>query len=258
MTSDPCVEELAELLRSAQGRAVVFTGAGMSTDSGIPDFRSPHGVWQKYRPVLYEQFVNDAASRDEYWRQKSEAHEAIATAVPHVGYHALARWERHGVIAGIITQNIDRLHLAAGNQQVLELHGNAMEVVCLECEFRDDVGPWLNVYRAARRAPRCPRCQGPLKHATVSFGQRLPATLLQQAWQWAKRARLFVVVGSSLQVSPAAELPRVAREAGAWLVIINREPTSLDDQARAVCHRNAVDVLSAVDAKLGTLGPSGD
>jgi len=214
--------------------AVAFTGAGISTDSGIPDFRSPGGVWAKNDPVYFDDFVSSAESRYEYWRQKAEAHQGFADAAPNVTHRTLASWEQHGLLRGVVTQNIDGLHQAAGNQNVLELHGTAREIACLDCEWREPADPWVRRFIDEDRVPDCPSCQGRLKHATVSFGQALPADVLYQASQWAAESDLFFAIGSSLVVEPAASLPRIARDRGAKLVILNRDPTPLDSIASLI------------------------
>lgn len=208
--------------------AVAFTGAGISTESGIPDFRSPGGVWSKYRTVYFDEFCSSAEARHEYWRQKSEAHREFAVAEPNITHRTLAAWEGSGRLHGVITQNIDGLHQQAGSQRVQQLHGTAREVACLDCDWRDAVDRWVDLFLEFDRVPDCPECDGRLKHATVSFGQSLPSDVLETAVQWAGEADLFLALGSSLVVEPAASLPRLAAEGGARLVIINRDETPLD------------------------------
>lgn len=238
---------LSAWLRKAAPMTVAFTGAGISTESGIPDFRSPSGVWAQFQPVLFEDFLASQQARYEYWRQKSEAHGVMARAHPSVGHEVLYRWESRGMLRGVITQNIDRLHQRAGSTKVLELHGNAMQVACLDCVWSGPAEPLVESFRANRRVPPCPQCGGRLKHATISFGQSLPADVLQTASKWVKRAELIVVIGSSLVVSPAADLPVLGKRAGARLVIINREPTPLDPMADVVIHGESGVILSSID-----------
>ncbi|MCA9062755.1 MAG: Sir2 family NAD-dependent protein deacetylase [Planctomycetaceae bacterium] len=215
---------------------VAFTGAGISTESGIPDFRSPGGVWSRYRTVYFQEFCDDADARYEYWRQKAEAHQDFASATPNITHTTLANLEQQGSLRGVITQNIDGLHQAAGSRQVQELHGTARQVSCLDCGWIDNADPWVARFLADDRVPDCPECGGRLKHATVSFGQSMPAEVMQTSASWSRQAKLFLAMGSSLVVEPAASLPRLAVQSGAKLVIINRDPTPLDYMAHLIVH----------------------
>lgn len=214
--------------------AVAFTGAGISTESGIPDFRSPGGVWSKNRTVYFDEFLSSADGRHEYWRQKAEAHRDFADASPNITHCCLADWEAAGELRGVITQNIDGLHQDAGSQSVLELHGTARWIACLDCDWREPADRLVAAFQQTNTVPDCPTCGGLLKHATVSFGQSLPGDVLRTAAQWASTCELFFALGSSLVVEPAASLPRMARESGAKLVIINRDQTPLDAIANLV------------------------
>lgn len=230
--------------------AVVFTGAGISTESGIPDFRSPGGIWSQSNPVYYNDFLDSAEARHEYWRQKAIAHADFSNAHPNNGHEVLARWETSGRIVGLITQNIDGLHQDAGSRHVLELHGTAREIECLDCSLRFEPEPLIKHFREQDEVPPCTACGGRLKHATISFGQALPREVLHQATQLAEKSDLFLAVGSSLVVEPAASLPRIAVDNGARLVIINRDSTSLDRIADASLHESIGETLSAVDSLL--------
>ena len=230
--------------------AVAFTGAGISTESGIPDFRSPGGVWAKYQPVYFDDFLASAAARHEYWRQKCEAHDPFAAAEPNTGHRVLWAWEQAGRLAGVITQNIDGLHQLAGSRAVLELHGTARQVACLDCEARFAVEPLVRYFVQANQVPPCPRCTGRLKHATVSFGQALPEDVLTRAGELARHCELFLAIGSSLVVHPAAGLPALAKQNGARLVIINRDETPLDDMADAVVRTPIGETLAEIDRAL--------
>jgi NAD-dependent deacetylase len=230
--------------------AIVLTGAGISTESGIPDFRSPGGVWSKYRTVYYDQFLERADARHEYWRQKCEMHREFADAQPNVGHQVLARWEAAGRIRGVITQNIDGLHQLGGSQRVLELHGTAREAACIDCRARYEINPLVERFLAQNRVPDCPSCGGPLKHATISFGQMLPADVLLEANRWGRECDLFLAIGSSLVVTPAADLPRSAKHRGARLVIINRDPTPLNSAADAALTTPIGETLATIDAEL--------
>jgi NAD-dependent deacetylase len=238
--------------------AVIFTGAGISTESGIPDFRSPGGVWSKYRTVYFDEFMRDAAARHEYWRQKSEGHADFANALPNAGHLVAARWEQAGFVRGVVTQNIDGLHQRAGSQQVLELHGTAREIACMDCGARYDADEMVGEFLETDVVPRCRNCPGGrLKHATVSFGQSLPAEVLEEATRWCRQSSLIFALGSSLVVHPAADLPRLTKQAGGRLVIINRDPTPLDAIADAVINAPIGETLRAIDAarKPGVAAP---
>ena len=232
------VDDAARLIADwldESGSTVAFTGAGISTESGIPDFRSPGGVWAVNQPVYFDDFMSSEDARYEYWRQKSIVHQDFSTAQPNITHRSLARWESLGNLRGVITQNIDGLHQDAGSVNVLELHGTAREIACMDCDWREPAGPWVAMFLENDRVPECPACgTGRLKHATVSFGQMLPTDVIQTAANWATHCDLFFALGSSLVVEPAASLPRLAKENGARLVIVNREPTSLDVRADLV------------------------
>lgn len=250
-TSDD--EALAQWIRESRA-TVVFTGAGMSTESGIPDFRSPGGIWSRSQPVLFEEFLRSADARREYWRQKSTAHADFASARPNIGHEVLAKWEADGRIRGIITQNIDGLHQDAGSHAVLELHGTARWIACLDCGDRYDPGPLVEHFLATEKVPPCPHCGGLLKHATVSFGQSLPEEVLAEALRWTRQCDLFLAMGSSLVVEPAASLPRLAADCGARLIIVNRDATDQDRSAALVFHASIGATLAAVDQVLRASG----
>lgn len=212
---------------------VVFSGAGMSTESGISDYRSKGGLWNRYTPVTIQEFLSDDRKRAEYWQQKLELYESFETARPNAGHLAIARLEKIGKLNTVITQNIDGLHQLAGNDadKVIEIHGSNRETVCLSCH---DIRPWQEVYRRVRGgdfSPLCEHCQGLLKPNTISFGQTLDPFTLNRAVQLSCECDLMLVVGSTLIVEPAASLPRMAKRSGAVLVIINLSETPLDDIA---------------------------
>ncbi len=214
-------------------RIVAFTGAGMSTESGVPDFRTPGSPWMANKPIPFEAFVSNAAARREAWRRKFTMDDLYRGAEPSDGHRALVTLHRAGRLAGLITQNIDGLHQAAGlpPDEVIEIHGNGTYAACLECRHRHELGPIRAHFEAHGHAPACTACGGLVKSATISFGQRMPAEAMARAVALAKACDLFLVAGSSLVVYPAAELPVLARQSGARLVIINREPTPLDPLA---------------------------
>jgi NAD-dependent deacetylase len=248
MSDDATIREVAKWLLAARS-AVAFTGAGISTESGIPDFRSPGGVWSKYRQIYFDEFLESAGARHEYWRQKCEAHREFAAAGPNAGHRVLAEWGGAGRIRGVITQNIDELHQQAGSRNVLELHGTARRAACLDCSARFEIEPLVEEFLANGCVPDCPKCGGRLKHATVSFGQSLRADVLMEAARWSREADLFLAIGSSLVVTPAADLPRAAKQRGARLVIINRDATPLDVLADATFRDSIGEVLSAIAAE---------
>ena len=230
--------------------AVALTGAGISTESGIPDFRSPGGVWSKYRTVYFDEFLASEDARTEYWKQKCEMHPEFASAEPNAGHRVLASWEEEGRLRGVVTQNIDGLHQMAGSRRVLELHGTARQAACLDCAAEFDIDPLVELFLSTGRAPECPECGGRLKHATVSFGQQLPSDVLQQAVEWCEKAEIVLAIGSSLVVTPAANLPAIAHQAGARLVIINQTTTPLDDVADIVIHESIGRTLTALQQHL--------
>jgi len=247
MTDRRDCKQVAAWLGEA-GSAVAFTGAGISTESGIPDFRSPGGVWSKYQPVRYQEFLASAEARHEYWRQKCEAHGDFAAAGPNPGHRVLARWEAAGRLGGVITQNIDGLHQDAGSRNVLELHGTNRAIACLDCHRRLEPEPLVDEFLRTDAVPDCPSCGGRLKHATISFGQALPPDVLEEAIRWSHACELFLAIGSSLVVEPAASLPRLAKQSGARLVIVNRDPTGRDDVADLVLRRPIGKTLGEIDA----------
>ncbi len=229
------VSAARELLLGSR-RIAGFTGAGISTESGVPDFRSPDGVWARNRTVTFQEFVGSEAGREEYWRQKVASWPSMRDARPNAGHRALAELHRQGRLLALITQNIDGLHQRSGipAKSVLELHGTTTEAACLDCGDRIPMDEAALRVEDGERAPHCVRCGGLLKPATVSFGQQLPFEVLGRAQEAAEACDLLLAVGSSLVVEPAASIPRVAKASGARLVIVNREPTPLDGIADAV------------------------
>ena len=249
METKNSIRQIATWLAEAQS-AVAFTGAGISTESGIPDFRSPGGVWATSTPVYFDDFLASAEARHEYWRQKSISHADFAAATPNVGHVTLAKWEEDGRLRGVITQNIDGLHEEAGSAKILELHGTARRIACLDCEAIFDPDPLVESFLANDEVPPCEKCGGRLKHATVSFGQQLPGEVLSEAVRWCQEADLIFAMGSSLVVTPAADLPQITKQYGGRLVIINRDGTPLDSMADAVIHEPIGETLQAIDDQL--------
>jgi NAD-dependent deacetylase len=238
MPLDPDIAELAELIAEAR-RAVVFTGAGISTESGIPDFRSPGGIWTRMAPIDFGDFLASEEARRETWRRRFAMEQTFRAAEPNRGHRAVAALVRRGVAAGVITQNIDGLHQASGiaEDRVVELHGNTTYAHCLDCGQRYELAPLRIAFEGGGDAPVCAECGGFVKTATISFGQAMPAEAMRRAQALTLAADLFIVVGSSLVVYPAAAFPEFAKRNGAALVIVNREPTGLDGIADLVLHR---------------------
>jgi NAD-dependent deacetylase len=229
------VDELMRMIAEA-GNIAAFTGAGISTESGIPDFRSPDGIWTKYKPIEFGDFIGSAQARREAWRRKFATHETLEKATPNAGHRALARLVEQGRMSSVITQNIDGLHQASGvpDAKVIELHGNTTYAACLDCRCRYELDWVRAIFEDGERLPQCTACGGHIKTATISFGQSMPEAEMARAHEATLAADLFVVLGSSLVVYPAAGFPVLAKRNGARLVIVNREPTEQDDLADLV------------------------
>jgi NAD-dependent deacetylase len=256
------IEEVARRWRGAK-TAVVFTGAGMSTESGLPDFRSAQGLWRQ-RPESLATLAALEQQPDEFYFFYQWRIARLWAAKPNAGHEVLARLQQAGLLQAVITQNVDGLHQRAGAREVLELHGSLRTVSCLSCRASYDSRQllpaaidWEAAYRAGRyRAGdecRCPRCRGWLRPDVVLFGEALPPDQWQQAVHWSRRADLFVVVGSALAVGPANLCPQYAADSGASLLIVNAEPTPLDDVATWVLRRRAGEVLGEIGERLGRL-----
>jgi NAD-dependent protein deacetylase/lipoamidase len=236
--SDGAMARLQEMVHEA--RVIVpFTGAGLSTESGIPDFRSPGGLWTRYRPIPLDEFLASQDARNESWRRRFAMEEQFGGAKPGRGHRALASLYRCGKAPAVITQNIDNLHQASGiaPEHVIELHGNTTFALCLDCQARYELS-WVRRRMDAANgcAPDCPTCGGFIKTATVSFGQAMPDAAMRRAQELTQNCDLFLAIGSSLVVWPAAGFPLMAKRNGARLVIVNREPTEFDEIADLVVH----------------------
>jgi len=240
------VKQLRALLTSSQ-RMVFFTGAGISTESGIPDFRSPGGVWTKMQPIYFQDFVASESVRKEAWRRRFANTDGWNNARPNRGHLAVAQLIARGVASAVITQNVDNLHQAAGvpEEKVIEIHGNSTYARCLQCRARFELKELEMEFSASGTVGPCKRCGGLIKSATISFGQSMPAEEMRRALNEARLCDLFIVLGSSLTVFPAADLPVQAKYQGARLVIINRDPTDLDEQADLVINAGIGDTLTA-------------
>lgn len=247
IADDPGPERLRELLLGAR-RTVVFTGAGISTESGIPDFRSPGGMWSRRQPVDFREFVASESARREAWSQRIESHRSMARAEPNHGHRAVASLVHRGLVTTVITQNIDGLHQKSGvpDDRVVELHGNSTYAKCIECGAPYPLEPILDAFERDGTLPVCERCGGHVKTATVSFGQAMPPAEMRRAEAATAECDLFLAIGSSLVVYPAAGFPIHAKRQGAMLVILNRDPTDLDELADLVLNREIGPTLRAI------------
>jgi len=241
---DKDVERLALLIDRAK-RAVVFTGAGISTESGIPDFRSPGGLWTKMAPIDFRDFIRSEEMRRETWRRKFAMDSTFAAAEPNRGHRAVATLVSRGKVSAVITQNIDGLHQASGvpDDRVIELHGNTTYAHCLDCATRHELDAIRRAFEADGTIPSCTACGGVVKTATVSFGQAMPVAAMRRAEAETLAADLFIVLGSSLVVYPAAGFPTLAKRNGAKLVIVNRDETDQDPLADLVLRHAIGDTM---------------
>jgi NAD-dependent deacetylase len=242
---DP-IADLRELIADSR-HAVIFTGAGISTESGIPDFRSPGGIWTKNQPIQFQDFMASEDARRETWRRKIETDKVMLQAKPNKGHLAIAKLMHRGTVQHLITQNIDGLHQMGGApaERVIELHGNATYASCVTCGERFELEPIKQVFSSDGTLPVCD-CGAPVKTATISFGQQMPQEPMRRANEAANTCDLFIAVGSSLVVYPAAGFPLIAKNAGAALVIINRDPTDQDQFADLVINAEIGATLSKV------------
>jgi NAD-dependent deacetylase len=241
-TSIAILQEMIQEARIVAG----FTGAGISTESGIPDFRSPNSPWMRHKPLPFAEFLASAEARREAWRRKFAMDDLYRGAAPSTGHFGMAALVASGRMPAIITQNIDGLHQESGlgEDQVIELHGNGTYAKCLSCECRHEL-PWIRGrFEATGDPPPCRICGGILKSATISFGQAMPEDPMRRAQKLTMACDLFIVAGSSLVVYPAAAFPQFAKENGARLVIVNREPTPLDEAADLVINAEIGSVFS--------------
>jgi NAD-dependent deacetylase len=224
------------LMREAS-RGVAFTGAGISTESGIPDYRGPQGVWNTETPVYYQDFMASREARVRAWQRGVRMFHRCGAAKPNDGHLILTELQRRGHITAVITQNIDGLHLDAGNENVIELHGTNRFAACQHCWKEWPATAIIERVEKGDEAPECDACGGPIKARTISFGQAMPEKEMRLAMEASLKADLYVSIGSSLVVEPAASFPRLAKQAGAALVIINNQETPLDDIADIVIRK---------------------
>jgi NAD-dependent deacetylase len=242
---ETAIDQLSRLVGDAHV-LLPFTGAGISTECGIPDFRSPGGLWSKNRPIAFDAFLSNQEMRNEAWRRRFAMEERFSVARPGRGHRALASLNRLGKVPAVVTQNIDNLHQTSGipPECVVELHGNTTYARCLDCTTRYELAWVWERFAPTGQAPDCPRCGGHIKSATVSFGQAMPEAAMRRAEQLTLSCDLFLAIGSSLVVWPAASFPMTAKRNGARLVIINREPTEFDALADLVVREDIGEVLA--------------
>ena len=247
-TSDPCIAA-AQLVRRSE-RVVVLTGAGISTESGIPDFRSPGGLWSRYDPadLTFDRFCASVETRRLYWEIATQTYPVMRDAQPNVAHRAVADLEQAGKLMMLVTQNVDGLHRKAGcsEERTIEIHGSALRATCIDCGAEHDREAIHQRVLAGVEVPDCDRCAGRVKPATISFGQAMPERETAAAYAAAAECDLMIVIGSSLVVYPAAGVPQMAVRSGAPLVIVNREPTPLDDVAAVVVHGAAGESMSRI------------
>lgn len=244
---DEDIEALDELVGVASN-IVVLTGAGISTESGIPDFRSPGGIWSKFKIVQYADYMTSEDARTEDWRRRFFMRDQMGEVFPNSGHEVLARWVMAGKCSAIITQNIDGLHQEAGTpvDSVIEIHGTGRHAICVDCAQRHELSQCREQFEETQESPRCIQCSGILKSAVVMFGEPMPEGPTKLAFEAAANADLFIAIGSSLVVFPAANIPLQAKKAGAKLVIINREPTEMDQVADLVVNAEIGKTLSCL------------
>ena len=227
---------------------VFFTGAGISTNSGIPDFRGPKGIWKTSQPIYFQDFVNSEEKRRESWERKFSNELNINKAKPNLGHQKIAEIMKKKDLSHLITQNVDNLHQDSGvdDDQITELHGNATYAKCLDCQLRYDLTELKESFLRTKEPPQCNECNGLIKTATISFGQAMPEEEMVIAQKKSISCDLFICIGTSLAVFPAADLPVLAKETGSKLVIINNEPTQMDHIADLVINRDISEVFSEI------------
>ncbi len=243
------IERAAKILQQSD-KILVFVGAGLSTESGIPDFRSPGGLWSKYDPqdFYYQKIISDERAREKYWEMSFESYEIMKRAKPNPAHLAIKDLEDMGKLLAIVTQNIDHLHHKAGNSpdKIIEIHGTAFSVSCLSCGKKYDRDEVQEKIKSGIKVPYCDGCSGVLKPDTISFGQPMPQDKMELAFKYAEQCEVCLVLGSSLVVYPAASVPTHALRSGATLIIINRDPTPLDSEAEITIHDSLGNVLPKI------------
>jgi NAD-dependent deacetylase len=242
-------EKIAQIATKIKegGKNVVFTGAGISTESGIPDYRSQGGIWDKFRPVYFDEFMSSKESRVAYWRRWGELYQEIARAKPNPAHMALARLNKMGLLQAVVTQNIDGLHQASGlpADKVVELHGNTCRIRCMRCQKIAPIDEVQQRLSTGDPAPEC-GCGGFLKPDTISFGQAMPVAEVEKSVTLSSQCDFFLIVGSTLVVQPAAQMPVYAKNNGAFLAIINLSNTPCDDMCDVMIRAKAGEVLQQI------------
>jgi NAD-dependent deacetylase len=246
---DGLIDKAAEHIHEAR-KILVFTGAGLSTESGIPDFRSPGGLWDQYDPsdFYFQRIISDERAREKYWQMSTELYASMKDAVPNPAHRAVKELEDMGKLLAVVTQNIDSLHHKAGNtpEKIIEIHGTAFSVSCLSCGKKYDRDEIQKRLVSGLGVPYCDDCSGILKPETISFGQAMPEDKMAAAFRFAEACDLCMVLGSSLVVYPAAAIPVHAADSGAKLIIINRDQTPQDDRADLVIHASLGETLGRI------------
>lgn len=253
--NDSHLDAFKHLLHSSR-RAVIFTGAGISTESGIPDFRSPGGVWTRMQPIYFQEFVASEEKRREAWRRRFDNRDGWVGAQPNSGHLAVAQLIDSGKASIVITQNVDNLHQQSGvpDHKIIELHGNATYATCLSCHVRVELERLEQEFHATGTVAPC-RCGGIIKSATISFGQQMPELPMQRAHEETLLCDLFIVLGSSLSVFPAADFPVRAKSNGAALAIVNRDPTQMDEIADVVINAGIGETMARIISPAGNPPP---
>jgi NAD-dependent deacetylase len=243
---DKKIKQIAAKIKQ-RGRNIVFTGAGISTESGIPDYRSQGGIWDKFRPVYFDEFMHSRKSREEYWRRWQTLYQGIEQAQPNAGHASIARLYQLGLLEALITQNVDGLHQEAGltDDSIIELHGNTRRIRCMSCRKITSTADICKRLQSGDTAPEC-ECGGYLKPDTISFGQAMPAVEVEKAAALSQTCDFFMVVGSTLLVQPAAHMPVYARQNNAFLAIVNLSETPCDTMCDVLIRDKAGDVLQLI------------
>ena len=248
------IKLIAERIKQG-GKNVVFTGAGISTESGIPDYRSQGGIWDKFRPVYFDEFMSDRKAREEYWRRWQELYQGIQQARPNVGHTAIAKLDQMGLLEALITQNVDGLHQEAGlaEEKIIELHGNTRRIRCMSCRKITSNEQTQKRLQSGDTAPEC-ECGGYLKPDTISFGQAMPVDAVEKAATLSHSIDFFLVVGSTLLVQPAAHMPVYAKQNNAFLAIVNLSDTPCDKMCDVLIRDKAGEVLQRIVEEVETGG----
>ena len=240
------INQIANKIKQG-GKNIIFTGAGISTESGIPDYRSQGGIWDKFRPVYFDEFMSSRESREEYWRRWQELYQGVQQAQPNAGHTAIARLYQLGLLEAVITQNVDGLHQAAGitEDNIIELHGNTRRIRCMSCRIVTSTADTWGRLQSGDAAPEC-ECGGYLKPDTISFGQAMPVNEVEKAAALSRGCDFFMVVGSTLLVQPAAHMPLYARQNNAFLAIVNLSETTCDNMCDVLIRDKAGEVLQSI------------